>query len=71
MHIPLVDLNAQYTRHQSRSNAAMQTGLNETSFILGPAVTRFDTKFRTVLPGQALSWRRRAVPMRYILFAVA
>jgi dTDP-4-amino-4,6-dideoxygalactose transaminase len=45
MHIPLVDLNAQYASIQTEVNAAMQTVLNEASFILGPAVASFERNF--------------------------
>ncbi len=45
MHIPLVDLNAQYTAIKAEVQAAMQNVLNEASFILRPAVNRFEQNF--------------------------
>jgi dTDP-4-amino-4,6-dideoxygalactose transaminase len=45
MHIPLVDLNSQYTAIKAEVNAAMQNVLDESSFILGPAVARFEQNF--------------------------
>ncbi|HZZ30291.1 MAG TPA: DegT/DnrJ/EryC1/StrS family aminotransferase [Pirellulales bacterium] len=45
MHIPLVDLKAQYSGIQAEVNAAMQLVLDEASFILGPSVARFEQNF--------------------------
>jgi len=41
MHIPLVDLKAQYASIREEANSALQEVLDETCFILGPPVTHF------------------------------
>ena len=45
MHIPLVDLKAQYEGIRDEVNAAMQQVLDETCFILGPPVEKFEQEF--------------------------
>ncbi len=45
MNIPLVDLKAQYQSIRVEINAALQSVLDETCFILGPPVARFEQKF--------------------------
>lgn len=45
MNIPLVDLKAQYQSIRVEINAALQGVLDETCFILGPPVARFEQKF--------------------------
>jgi dTDP-4-amino-4,6-dideoxygalactose transaminase len=45
MNIPLVDLKAQYQSIRAEINAALQSVLDETCFILGPPVARFETNF--------------------------
>jgi dTDP-4-amino-4,6-dideoxygalactose transaminase len=45
MQIPLLDLKAQYVSIRAEINAALQSVLDDTSFILGPAVARFETAF--------------------------
>ncbi len=45
MHIPLVDLKSQYATIREPINAALQTVLDETSFILGPQVAQFEADF--------------------------
>jgi dTDP-4-amino-4,6-dideoxygalactose transaminase len=45
MHIPLVDLKAQYATIREPINAALQSVLDETSFILGPQVAQFEAEF--------------------------
>ncbi len=45
MHIPLVDLNSQYAAIKTEVHAAMQNVLDEASFVLGPAVARFEQNF--------------------------
>ncbi|HEX3999217.1 MAG TPA: DegT/DnrJ/EryC1/StrS family aminotransferase [Pirellulales bacterium] len=45
MNIPLVDLKAQYQSIRVEVNAALQSVLDETCFILGPPVARFETSF--------------------------
>lgn len=45
MHIPLVDLKAQYDQIKPEIDAAIQEVVESTSFILGPAVGRFEDAF--------------------------
>ncbi|MCZ7573695.1 MAG: DegT/DnrJ/EryC1/StrS family aminotransferase [Ardenticatenaceae bacterium] len=45
MPIPLVDLKAQYARIKPEIDAAIQEVVESTSFILGPAVSRFEQAF--------------------------
>jgi dTDP-4-amino-4,6-dideoxygalactose transaminase len=45
MHIPLVDLKAQYAGIRDEVGRALQEVLDETCFILGPPVTRFEENF--------------------------
>lgn len=45
MHIPLVDLKAQYTQIKPEIDAAMQEVVESAAFILGPAVSRFEQAF--------------------------
>ncbi len=45
MHIPLVDLKAQYKAIREDVNAALQTVLDETCFVLGPPVAQFEAEF--------------------------
>ena len=45
MNIPLVDLKAQYQAIRVEINAALQNVLDDTCFILGPPVARFEEKF--------------------------
>jgi dTDP-4-amino-4,6-dideoxygalactose transaminase len=43
--IPFVDLQAQYRRHQEELDAALLNAVREGSYILGPAVGRFEAEF--------------------------
>jgi dTDP-4-amino-4,6-dideoxygalactose transaminase len=45
MHIPLVDLKAQYASIREEINAALQSVLDESCFILGPPVAQFEAEF--------------------------
>ena len=45
MNIPLVDLKVQYQSIRVEINAVLQSVLDETCFILGPPVARFEQKF--------------------------
>jgi dTDP-4-amino-4,6-dideoxygalactose transaminase len=45
MHIPLVDLKAQYQSIRTDVNDALQSVLDEACFILGPPVARFEENF--------------------------
>src|SRR6266849_4983589 len=45
MHIPLVDLKAQYASIKPEVDAAIQRVVNNTSFILGKEVTEFEQSF--------------------------
>jgi dTDP-4-amino-4,6-dideoxygalactose transaminase len=45
MHVPLVDLRAQYTSIREEINAALQSVLDESCFILGPPVAQFEAEF--------------------------
>ncbi len=45
MQIPLVDLKAQYKAIREEVNAAIQTVLDETCFVLGPPVAQFESEF--------------------------
>jgi dTDP-4-amino-4,6-dideoxygalactose transaminase len=45
MQIPLVDLRAQYASIREEINAALQSVLDESCFILGPPVAQFEAEF--------------------------
>ncbi len=45
MHIPLVDLHAQYATIRDEINVAMQQVMDESCFILGPPVEKFEREF--------------------------
>jgi dTDP-4-amino-4,6-dideoxygalactose transaminase len=45
MHVPLVDLKAQYATIRDSVDAALAEVLNETCFILGPPVVQFEENF--------------------------
>jgi len=47
MHIPLVDLKAQYASLRDSLNAAWQGVLEEACFVLGPPVAKFEGEFAT------------------------
>ena len=45
MQVPFLDLNAQYRSIKTEVDAAMQSVIDTSSFILGPAVTEFENHF--------------------------
>jgi len=49
MHIPFVDLNAQYQNIKAEVDAAMQKVVDSCAFILGPAVSKFEKDFSEYL----------------------
>jgi dTDP-4-amino-4,6-dideoxygalactose transaminase len=43
--VPLVDLNAQYASIRPEIDAAIQSVIDRSAFIMGPAVKRFEADF--------------------------
>ena len=63
MHIPLVDLKAQYQSIRAEVNAALQSVLDEACFILGPPVARLKKTSRRFAARRIVS-ASPAAPMR-------